>query len=206
MPEKCPQIFKKITDKERRMKIMNNSQALDNKEKPRYDTAIFAGGCFWCMVAPFDTYPGVIKVESGYTGGDVPNPTYKQVCTGLTGHTEAVRITFDPEKMPYKKLVEIYWQVTDPTDAMGQFQDRGSQYQPVIYYNSAEQEKIAEESRQALSDSHKFDKPIVTRIEPAKPFYLAEDYHQDFYKKDPLRYAMEEAGGREQFIKEHWNK
>lgn len=146
------------------------------------------------------------KVESGYTGGVVPNPTYEQVCTGLTGHTEAVRITYDPNKLSYEDLVNIYWQVTDPTDAMGQFQDRGSQYQPVIYYNSPEQKEIAEQSRKSLEDSNKFSDPIVTRIEPAKPFYLAEDYHQDFYKKDPARYALEEAGGREQFIKKHWKK
>ena len=183
---------------------MKDVKSLDNNEKSQYDTAIFAGGCFWCMVSPFDTYPGVVKVESGYTGGVVPNPTYQQVCTGLTGHTEAVRITYDPHKISYQDLVNIYWQVTDPTDAMGQFQDRGSQYQPVIYYNSPQQKEIAEQSRQALSDSHKFSDPIVTRIEPAKPFYLAEDYHQDFYKKDPERYALEEAGGREQFIKKHW--
>lgn len=188
------------------VKTMKDVKSLDNNEKSHYDTAIFAGGCFWCMVAPFDTYPGVRKVESGYTGGVVPNPTYEQVCTGLTGHTEAVRITYDPNKLSYEDLVNIYWQVTDPTDAMGQFQDRGSQYQPVIYYNSPEQKEIAEQSRKSLADSNKFSDPIVTRIEPAKPFYLAEDYHQDFYKKDPARYALEEAGGREQFIKKHWKK
>ncbi|RVU70391.1 MULTISPECIES: peptide-methionine (S)-S-oxide reductase MsrA [Lactobacillus] len=172
----------------------------------KLDKAIFAGGCFWCMVEPFDTLPGIEKVVSGYTGGHVANPTYEQVCTGETGHTEAVEITFDPEVMPYEKLLNYYWQVTDPTDAMGQFQDRGSQYQPVIYYNSAVQKAAAEKSKQELADSGKFDQPIVTRIEEAKPFYPAEEYHQDFYKKDPLRYAMEEAGGRSKFIKEHWDK
>ncbi len=177
------EIFRKL------VKTMKDIKPLDNNEKSQYDKAIFAGGCFWCMVAPFDTYPGVIKVESGYTGGVVPNPTYEQVCTGLTGHTEAVRITYDPNKLSYEDLVNIYWQVTDPTDAMGQFQDRGSQYQPVIYYNSPEQKEIAEQSRKSLEDSNKFSDPIVTRIEPAKPFYLAEDYHQDYLKKNPSGYC-----------------
>ncbi|HIW70321.1 MAG TPA: peptide-methionine (S)-S-oxide reductase MsrA [Candidatus Limosilactobacillus merdipullorum] len=163
------------------------------------DTAIFAGGCFWCMVQPFDTLPGIKKVVSGYTGGHVANPTYEQVCTGTTGHTEAVQITFDPQVYPYQKLVETYWTVADPTDAMGQFQDRGDQYRPVIYYNSPEQKKIAEESRRQLAASGRFSEPIVTQIKPAQPFYPAEDYHQDFYKKNPERYQLEEAGGRAQY-------
>lgn len=170
------------------------------------DTAIFAGGCFWCMVKPFDTYPGIKKVESGYTGGHVPNPTYEQVCSGKTGHTEAVRITFDPEIISYDELVTIYWHQTDPTDAMGQFQDRGDNYRPVIFVKDEEQRKIAEASKKRLAKSGQFTKPIVTKIEDAKPFYLAEDYHQEFYKKNPLRYAMEESGGRQQFKKLHWEK
>ncbi|QNQ80379.1 peptide-methionine (S)-S-oxide reductase MsrA [Lactobacillus sp. PV034] len=182
-----------------------NDKSLDSKENKQYETAIFAGGCFWCMVEPFDTQPGIISVVSGYTGGDVPNPTYEQVCTGTTGHTEAVKITFDPKIISYADLVKIYWQVTDPTDAMGQFQDRGSQYQPVIYYNSPEQKEIAIKSKEDLEKSGKFDEPIVVRIEPAKPFYPAEEYHQDFYKKDPLRYQLEEMGGREQYKKKYWN-
>ncbi|MDM8290382.1 peptide-methionine (S)-S-oxide reductase [Lactobacillus crispatus] len=185
----------------------NNKQAegTDTKTNPNYDTAIFAGGCFWCMVKPFDTVDGVEKVVSGYTGGHVANPTYEQVCSGTTGHTEAVEITFDPAKISYDQLLNYYWQVTDPTDAMGQFQDRGDNYRPVIFYNSPAQKEAAEKSKQRLQASGKFDKPIVTKIEPAKPFYPAEEYHQDFYKKDPLRYAMEEAGGRAKFIKEHWD-
>ncbi|MBW1605572.1 peptide-methionine (S)-S-oxide reductase MsrA [Lactobacillus sp. Sy-1] len=170
------------------------------------ETAIFAGGCFWCMVKPFDTIPGIEKVVSGYTGGHVPNPTYEQVCSHTTGHTEAVKITFDPSKISYKKLVEIYWHQTDPTDASGQFQDRGDSYRPVIFVNSPEQRKIAEESKADLQKSGMFDQPIVTQIEDAKPFYPAEDYHQDFYKKDPLRYVIEESGGREAFKKQHWNE
>ncbi len=174
----------------------------ENKEK--LDTAIFAGGCFWCMVKPFDSLPGIKKVISGYTGGSVPNPTYEQVCTGMTGHTEAVEITYNPEVMPYEKLLDYYWQVTDPTDASGQFQDRGDNYRPVIFYNSDAQKEAAEKSRADLQNSGRFDEPIVTKIEPAKPFYPAEDYHQDFYKKNPRRYALEESGGREEFIKKHW--
>ena len=169
-----------------------------------FDTAIFAGGCFWCMVKPFDSLPGIKKVVSGYTGGHVANPTYEEVCSGTTGHTEAVEITFDPEIMPYAQLLQYYWQVTDPTDASGQFQDRGDNYRPVIFYNSPAQKETAEKSKADLQNSGKFSDPIVTSIEPACPFYPAEEYHQDFYKKDPLRYQLEESGGRDAFIKEHW--
>ncbi|WP_461239457.1 peptide-methionine (S)-S-oxide reductase MsrA [Paucilactobacillus sp. N302-9] len=169
------------------------------------ESAIFAGGCFWCMVEPFDTQPGIKSVISGYTGGHVANPTYEQVCSGTTGHTESVKITFDPDVISYKDLVDIYWQQTDPTDAMGQFQDRGDSYRPVIFVKDDQQRTIAEQSRQNLIDNNPFDDPIVTQIEDAKPFYPAEDYHQDFYKKDPARYAMEEAGGRDQFKHQYWN-
>ena len=168
------------------------------------ETAIFAGGCFWCMVQPFDTYPGIEKVESGYTGGHVVNPTYEQVKAGGTGHTEAVRITFDPSVVSYADLVEIYWQQTDPTDAFGQFQDHGDNYRPVIFVKDEEQRAIAQASKDALANSGRFTDSIVTTIEDAQPFYVAEDYHQDFYKKDPERMKLEEAGGREQFIEENW--
>lgn len=169
------------------------------------ETAIFAGGCFWCMVQPFDEQPGIISVRSGYTGGHVPNPTYEQVCSHTTGHTEAVKITFDPTIISYADLVEIYWHQTDPTDAMGQFQDWGDNYRPVIFVNSDEQRKIATASRQRLAESGQFSDPIVTQIEDAKPFYEAEEYHQDFYKKNPARFEAEE-GLRNQFKKEHWEK
>lgn len=168
------------------------------------ETAIFAGGCFWCMVQPFDSFDGIEKVRSGYTGGHVENPTYEQVLTHTTGHTEAVKIWFDSEKISYRELVEIYWEQTDPTDAMGQFQDRGDNYRPVIFVNSPEQREIAEESRAALAASNRFDEPIVTKIEDAKPFYEAEEYHQDFYKKDPEREALEMAQ-RLQFKADKWN-
>ncbi|MGB2562305.1 Peptide methionine sulfoxide reductase MsrA [Leuconostoc mesenteroides] len=168
------------------------------------ETAIFAGGCFWCMVQPFDSFDGIEKVRSGYTGGHVENPTYEQVLTHTTGHTEAVKIWFDSEKISYRELVEIYWEQTDPTDAMGQFQDRGDNYRPVIFVNSPEQREIAEESRAALAASNRFDEPIVTKIEDAKPFYEAEEYHQDFYKKDPERESLEMAQ-RLQFKADKWN-
>ena len=172
----------------------------------KLDTAIFAGGCFWCMVQPFDTLPGIESVVAGYTGGHVAFPAYEEVKSGKTGHTEAVKITFDPSLMSYEQLLGYYWQVTDPTDAMGQFQDRGDNYRPVIFYNSPAQKAAAEKSKAELAASGCFDQPIVTKIEKAGPFYVAEDYHQEFYKKNPERYAQEEAGGREQFIKEHWGK
>lgn len=168
------------------------------------ETAIFAGGCFWCMVQPFDEQPGIEKVISGYTGGHVPNPTYEQVASHTTGHTEAVEITFDPDVISYDQLVEIYWRQTDPTDAMGQFQDRGDSYRPVIFVKNDDQRRIATASRNALANSGRFDAPIVTEIEDAKPFYPAEDYHQDFYKKNPFRYQIEEMGGRTAFIKRNW--
>ena len=172
----------------------------------KLDTAIFAGGCFWCMVQPFDTLPGIESVVAGYTGGHVAFPTYEEVKSGKTGHTEAVKITFDPSLMSYEQLLGYYWQVTDPTDAMGQLQDRGDNYRPVIFYNSPAQKATAEKSKAELAASGRFDQPIVTKIEKAGPFYVAEDYHQEFYKKNPERYAQEGAGGREQFIKEHWGK
>jgi len=167
--------------------------------------AIFAGGCFWCMVHPFDEQPGIYSVVSGYTGGHVENPTYEEVVTKATGHTEAVEIIFDPEVISYKDLVEIYWQQTDPTDAFGQFQDRGDNYRPVIYYLNKEQKEIAEKSRQELENSGRFNKPIVTQIEPAQTFYPAEMYHQDFYKKNPENFARNHAK-RAAFIKENWGE
>lgn len=167
------------------------------------ETAIFAGGCFWCMVKPFDEQPGIISVVSGYCGGHVANPTYEQVCSETTGHAESVEITFNADIISYKQLVEIYWQIADPTDAMGQFQDRGDSYRPIIFYKNDEQKQIAEKSKKELMASGTFDDPIVTEISPATTFYPAEDYHQDFYKKNPLRFEMEESGGRGDFIKKH---
>lgn len=167
------------------------------------ETAIFAGGCFWCMVEPFETQPGILNVVSGYTGGHVANPTYEQVKSHTTGHTEAVEITFDPDIITYAQLVEIYWQQTDPTDAMGQFQDRGDNYRPVIYVANAEQRATAVASKKALEASGRFDKPIVTQIVDASTFYPAEEEHQEFYQHNPRRYAQEHAQ-RQTFIDENW--
>ncbi len=167
------------------------------------ETAIFAGGCFWCMVEPFEEQPGILNVLSGYTGGHVANPTYEDVKAHTTGHTEAVQITFDPDVISYAELVDIYWRQTDPTDAMGQFQDRGDNYRPVIFVSSPQQRAIAEQSKAALINSNRFDAPIVTTIEDAKPFYPAEDYHQQFYARNPRRYAQEHAQ-RAAFGQDHW--
>lgn len=173
----------------------------------KYETATFAGGCFWCMVEPFDERPGIEKVISGYTGGTVENPTYKQVCSNTTGHVEAVQITFDPAIVSYQELVELFWQQIDPTDAGGQFHDRGDSYKTAIFYNNDNQKKIAETSKQELEDSKKFNKPIVTKILPAKPFYPAEEEHQYYYKKNQFHYKTYKKGsGREQFIKDNWKK
>lgn len=169
------------------------------------EKATFAGGCFWCMVKPFDSYPGIHKVTSGYMGGQVDNPTYEQVKTGTTGHLEVVEIEFDPSLFPYEQLLEIYWQQIDPTDDEGQFQDRGDQYRTAIFYYTEEQRQKAEAAKQLLEDSGKFDKPVVTRILPAGEFYEAEDYHQDFYKKEPEHYKQDRAAsGRDEFIESNW--
>ena len=154
------------------------------------ERAIFAGGCFWCMVQPFEELDGILSVRSGYTGGHVVNPSYEEVCSHTTGHTEAVEIIFDSSKISFAELVEIYWTQTDPTDAFGQFEDRGDNYRPVIFYFNDLQKKIAEQSKANLQASGRFDQPIVTRIEPAQPFYEAEEYHQAFYKKNPQRYEQ----------------
>jgi|SRR5690606_16934588 len=169
------------------------------------EKATFAGGCFWCMVKPFDSYDGIESVVSGYTGGDLPNPTYEQVCSETTGHYEAVQITFQPEIFSYEKLLEIFWSQIDPTDAGGQFFDRGQSYQTAIFYHSEEQRLAAEQSKKDLEDSWKFSKPIATKILEAKPFYLAEDYHQDYYKKNPAHYNRYSVGsGRAGFIEKNW--
>lgn len=170
----------------------------------QFDKAVFAGGCFWCMVQPFDEMDGVEAVISGYTAGDVENPTYEQVKTGTTGHTEAVEITFDPEKISYQQLLDIYWSSMDPTDATGQFFDRGSSYRPAVFVNSEEQRELAQASKEALDASGRFSKPVVVPIEDVHPFYPAEDYHQDFYKKNPDHYNRYSTGsGRVAFIEEH---
>ena len=167
--------------------------------------ATFAGGCFWCMVKPFDRYDGVLSVVSGYTGGDVENPSYELVCTNTTGHREAVQITFDDTIISYEELLSIFWRQIDPTDAGGQFFDRGESYRTAIFTHSPEQEELAVKSKQELDSSGKFDKPIQTDILPAKPFYPAEEGHQDYYMKNPSHYERYAVGsGRERFKTENW--
>lgn len=168
--------------------------------------ATFAGGCFWCMVKPFDQWDGVYSVISGYTGGHVQNPTYKQVKTGETGHYEAVQICYDPDKITYQQILDLYWPQIDPTDPDGQFHDRGPQYRTAIFYHNEEQKQLALKSKEVINKSGRFKKPIVTEILPATTFYPAEDYHQDFYRKNKNEYEEDRAkSGRDQFIKKNWN-
>ncbi len=170
-----------------------------------HQLATFAGGCFWCMVAPFDEYPGVIEVISGYTGGFLANPTYEQVCRGETGHVEAVQIVYDPEILAYETLLEMYWRQIDPTDSGGQFCDQGTSYKTAIFYHTPEQKEAAEASKGALAESGRFSAPIVTPILPAGDFWPAEDYHQGFYKKNPAHYKnYRKSSGRDEFIWERW--
>ncbi|WP_404452783.1 peptide-methionine (S)-S-oxide reductase MsrA [Virgibacillus necropolis] len=169
------------------------------------ELATFAGGCFWCMVEPFDERPGIKEVVSGYTGGRTENPTYEEVCSNSTGHVEAVQITFDSSVMPYERIVETFWQQIDPTDIGGQFNDRGESYQTAIFYHNENQRLIAEESKQKLESGGRFSKPIVTKILPAEPFYRAEENHQDYYKKNSFHYRLYKKGsGRADFIKSNW--
>lgn len=171
------------------------------------ELATFAGGCFWCMVKPFDEMPGIEKVISGYTGGNISNPTYEDIKKGTTGHYEAVQIEFNPELFPYEKLLELYWPQIDPTDDGGQFFDRGSQYRTAIFYHNEEQRELAEKTKQELEASGRYKKPIVTEIKPATPFYEAEEYHQKFYKKNPEKYKQErQESGRDAHIKEYWGE
>jgi len=174
-------------------------------DQPKTEKATFAGGCFWCMVSPFDKLPGIKGVLSGYMGGHVPNPVYEDVKKGTTGHAEVVQIEFDPAVFPYRKLLELYWPQIDPTDAGGQFHDRGSQYRTAIFYHTEEQRELAETTKRELAESGRFDKPIVTEIVPADVFYPAEDYHQDYYKKNAKHYKEDrELSGRDAFIDTHW--
>lgn len=169
--------------------------------------ATFAGGCFWCMVKPFKKFEGIKKIVAGYTGGHIENPTYEQVCTDTTGHIEAIQITYDENLVSYKELLDIYWKQIDPTDIGGQFHDRGHKYKTVIYYHNDEQKNIAIESKKKLNESGIFSKPIATEILPAEVFYEAEEYHQDYYKKNPMHYEMYFKGsGRYDFIKNNWDK
>jgi peptide-methionine (S)-S-oxide reductase len=173
--------------------------------KPGQASAIFAGGCFWCMEPPYDELDGVISTTSGYIGGSVPNPTYEQVSAGGTGHAEAVRVVYDPSKVKYQQLLDVFWVNVDPTQADGQFCDHGDQYRTAIFYADDEQKQIAEQSLAELEKTKPFEGEIVTEIAPAMVFYPAEDYHQDYYQKNPLRYKYYRWGcGRDQRLTELW--
>ncbi len=168
-------------------------------------TATFAGGCFWCVESDFEKLDGVLEVVSGYTGGSKENPTYHEVSAGGTGYLESVQVHYDPDKIDYARLVEYFWRHVNPTDAGGQFVDRGDQYRSAIFYQDESQKRIAEQSRKALMESGHFDKPIVTEIRKLEKFYPAEEYHQDYYKKNPLRYKFYRfSSGRDQFIEKSW--
>ncbi len=167
--------------------------------------AVFAGGCFWCTESDFEKVDGVIAAVSGYTGGEKANPTYRQVAAGATRHAEAVKVIYDPDRISYAELLEIFWRHVDPTDDGGQFVDRGYQYRSAIFYASEDERRQAEASRDRLAASGRFDKPIVTDIVPLGPFYPAEDYHQDYYQKNPIRYRWYRSGsGRDQFLAKTW--
>jgi peptide methionine sulfoxide reductase msrA/msrB len=178
-----------------------------NGESKNLKIATFAGGCFWCSEADFEKTPGVVKVISGYTGGRKENPAYEEVSAGNTGHLEAVQVYYDSEKITYEGLLDVFWRHIDPTDGGGQFVDRGEQYRSAIFYHDGEQKKLAEKSRDALAKSGKFQKPIATEILNLSKFYPAEEYHQDYYKKNSFRYQYYRFGsGRDQFIESVWGK
>jgi len=179
------------------VRIMNNN----------YEKAYFAGGCFWCMEPPFEALEGVIEATSGYMGGTVENPTYEEVCTGETGHAEVVEVLFDPNVITYEELLEVFWRNIDPTALNYQFADVGSQYRTEIFTINEEQNSLALESKIALANSGKFTKEIVTAISSAPEFYIAEEYHQDFYKKQSLRYQMyAKASGRKGYLEDTWGE
>lgn len=176
-------------------------------KKANTAVAVFAGGCFWCTEADFEKLEGVIEAVSGYTGGHAADPSYQEVSGGGTGHVEAVRVVYDPDRIGYSELLDYFWRHVDPTDGGGQFVDRGSQYRSVIFYANEEQRELAEASRKQVAESGRFDKPIATEILPLKTFYPAEAYHQDYYKKNPLRYKFYRYNsGRDAFLKKAWKK
>ena len=180
--------------------LLLNTPAVAAEEK-----ATFAGGCFWCMEQPFDSLPGVISVMPGYTGGTTKKPTYKEVSSGGTGHTEAVQILFDPAKISYDKLLQVFWRNIDPTVTDRQFCDVGSQYRAAIFYHNDLQLKLAQQSKHLIEKQKKFKEPVVTGIVPAATFYPAEEYHRQYYKKNPIRYSYYRSScGRDQRLKELW--
>jgi methionine-S-sulfoxide reductase len=173
----------------------------------RLEVATFGSGCFWCTEADFDKVKGVVETISGYMGGTTPNPTYEQVSSGTTGHAEVLQLKYDPARVTYEQLLDVYWRNVDPLDSGGQFCDRGSQYRPVIFYHNEEQKRLAEASKAALEASGRFKQPIVVEIAPASTFTPAEDYHQDFHLRNPLRYMVYRIGcGRDARLEALWGK
>lgn len=169
--------------------------------------ATFAGGCFWCMEPPYDKLEGVISTTSGYTGGHDKTPTYEEVSSGRTGHAEAVRVIYDPEKINYARLLDVFWHNIDPLTPNQQFCDRGSQYRAAVFYHNEGQQRLAEASKAALEQSDRFNQPIVVEIKPVAEFYVAEKYHQNYYQKNPVRYKLYRfACRRDQRLKELWGE
>ena len=171
------------------------------------EVATFAGGCFWCTESDFEKLDGVVKVISGYSGGKLKNPTYKQVASGATRHLESVEVYYDPKIISYEQLLDAFWKMVNPTDDGGQFVDRGYQYSTAIFYHTDAQRRAAEASKRALNESGRYDENIVTPIREAGPFYTAEDYHQDYYKRNPIRYKYYRwNSGRDQYLAKIWGE
>ncbi|MDT8403463.1 peptide-methionine (S)-S-oxide reductase MsrA [Sulfuriflexus sp.] len=187
--------------------IAQQNPGNEAKAVANHETAIFAGGCFWCVEADFDKVPGVVNTVSGYIGGEKKNPTYEEVSGGSTGHAEAVQITYDETRVSYEKLLDVFWHSVDPTTPERQFCDKGDQYRTAIFYTNEEQRKLAGVSKEALQRSRPFAEPVVTEITRAGEFYPAEQYHQDYYKKNPIRYKFYRyTCGRDQRLEELWGK
>ncbi len=188
---------------EPRLSAAENDSNATTADASKLATATFAGGCFWCMEKPFDKLDGVVATTSGYTDGDLINPSYKQVSAGTTGHTEAVQITYDPAKVSYAKLLDVFWHNIDPLTSDRQFCDGGNQYRSGIYYHDEQQRQLAEQTKAEVAE--KFGQSIATELDAASEFYSAEEYHQDYYKKNPIRYKYYRSGcGRDKRLKELW--
>ena len=186
--------------------VYADNESKDSNMNSKYmEKATFAGGCFWCMQHPFDELTGVVSTAVGYTGGQKENPTYEEVCAGKTGHAEAIEIQYDSSQIAYSRLLDIFWKNIDPTTLNRQFADVGTQYRTAIFYHNDEQKSLAEASKEETDMSGIYDKPIVTEITPATTFYKAEEYHQKYYEKCPVRYKLYKSGsGREQYLEKTW--
>lgn len=183
----------------------DNESKDSNMNNKKTEKATFAGGCFWCMQHPYDELKGVVSTAVGYTGGHKDNPTYEEVCAGDTGHAEAIEVLYDPTQITYAELLNVFWRNIDPTTLNRQFADAGTQYRTAVFFHSEEQKQLAELSKEEMERSGIYDDPIVTEITPASTFYRAEDYHQKYYEKCPVRYKMYKSGsGREQYLENVW--